>query len=263
MAELKQIPTLLLLLLPLLAATTVTPEIIIEANLDEVAGLLTKDIHNDDPEIVVHALKRLSNELFDSTNCQQAADHRAQATKMGAVTLVVIVMRKWKNNPKIQKWACDFLAMILLDDNNEANHVFPLVDAMEAVVKAMHQFPSIEDVQEAGLFALGNALDLDSKDKGIQASSQNFVEGYDIATGSGIELVIKAVKLFPANQDVQARGIVLLTNVFNKKYRRQYLEAGSVSAVSTSLENHLEHAELEEIINLFMELMFPGKRKRK
>ena len=195
-------------------------------------------MQQEDEEKVAAAVTKLADLLSTSNaNWKVNAD---QALSLGAIAIILLLMRKWHYNRSIQFQGCNILAQLTysnLDKDASARATAAAVSiiksgGIETITAAMKSFPDDDDIQGKGCTAIGNAFYFTNPT--IEEAMARFVHKLN-----GIELVVSVMKKFQNNYSVPERGCHVLEQLSRKQVLRDALKkGGALSAVGGATEKH-------------------------
>ena len=200
---------------------------------EAIPKLLFDDMQQEDEEKVAAAVAKLDDLLTTSNvNWKVNAD---QALSLGAIAIILLLMRKWHYNRSIQFHGCDVLAWLTCSNGNEANpqqqnHLnlstnddgnpvaFYTLWPSEAVSIRHHLVCCGLRAQnragmclDAGYWQCSSCrLQQTSSDAAVRATAA----AVSIIKSGGMETTMAAMKLFPDDDDIQGKGCTAIGNAF-------------------------------------------------
>ncbi|CAB9523407.1 expressed unknown protein [Seminavis robusta] len=228
------------------------PLIVQEGGAD-IASLLFEGAASMEERQVEIALEELSQAFLSShTKCTEAID-------LGGHGIVVVTMRKWGYNKKIQQLGCECLHNIVFNYKQHPMQLdlfdaLAVMGALETVIEGMDQFPESLGVQRFGLAALGNLLVGKKTSTRLQARTHKAVQELDAIT-----TVVGGMRRFPNNVMVQGCGCIVLAAFLKANpgdYKSKIVEAGAVLDVAAAVTNHPANALIEKEASAFMKVYF-------
>lgn len=217
--------------------------------LEEIPKLVLFELRKDDIVVVVQALSKLYNMLKSEKKNSQR--HKRKATMAGAAGAIVRAMRKWQWDQVIQVRGCNCLRRLSCENIDGVCSVAQS-GGVEATIDAMAAFPQCPYVQNRAVGVLQNTLSVSLSDPCVIAVTNRFVKVLD-----GIRLVLRAMKNFPDDADIQADCCALFHNLAIEDDMKDLMaRAGVVSTVAITLERHYDNPEVKEEVDNFMAQMF-------
>jgi hypothetical protein len=235
----------------------VPPATTVEPKLDEIQELIMVELQKDDDDAVVRALCR----MMSLTECENEGDFgwRDQVEEFfvsGAFPVILLTMRKWSMDKVVQDCCCGLLAR-LMGVSEEYDCMVVKLGGVEAVLTALQAFPESSRVAVSVFTMIRNlfaCLDLERVPYPVLSASRRFVKELN-----GLEMVKDAMTIFAGDVEIQARCCELLLSLAHQKeFHKALLKSGTVTAVCSSLERHLEKGYLKKTGSKFMKLMFGG-----
>jgi hypothetical protein len=219
----------------------------VSTNLSSLPHLLIEEILNENPNIVSDAIDRLAR------RCRKSEEIRDEAYRAGGHAIIVMAMRRWRDNELIQAGGCRCMTNMSCQ-YPDAKRSFAMIGGVESALMSMKTFPDSLQVQGFGCGALMNILCGHSEDK-FDVSlkiSERFVNQLD-----GISTVVEAMKRFPEDTKIQLGGCGLFQNLAqNKAFIYSMMQGGAVAAVGASLTSHPSDPSIKKAAGAFMKKVF-------
>ena len=216
---------------------------------EAIPELLFVDMQQENEEKVAAAVEKLARLIHTSNaNWKVNAD---QALSLGAIAIILLLMRKWHYNKPIQlKGLCGLVLLTYYNPRSTAAEVSIIKSGgIETIMVAMKSFPDDYGIQNKGCLAIGNVF-YDTNPT-IDEAMTRFVHKLD-----GIGLVVPVMKKFQNNFLVQQNGCHVLEQLSKKQVLRDALKkGGALSAVSEATEKHNGN-NLQSAATAFFKNMF-------
>jgi hypothetical protein len=236
----------------------------ISAKKDDIVWLLFVDMQEDNDKDVTAALKRLYD-MFDaeadSGDNHPGVKKRKEASKLGGIVLLIIVMNKWATHHDIQEYACICLSNLIYTASGAEVEMMVKAGGIDVVVGAMKAFPCSEDLQAVGLLTLMNILTVPKDEsKVVNNGVRVFVDDMD-----GIPLILRAMRQFPTSVNVLLLGCHVLFNMSfeDDLYHNALVKSGAVIVAATVQQDFFDNGEVKVAATEFMSNMFPEKTKKR
>ncbi|KAG7339054.1 hypothetical protein IV203_021504 [Nitzschia inconspicua] len=249
------------------AVTSADPPLAVDIEYEAIPKLLFVDMQQEDEEKVAAAVSSFADNFAASNANTQV--NKDQATSLGAIAIILLLMRKWHYNRSIQCHGCSVLGRLIVSNGRlpcvYCSNPTPAVSiiksgGIETITAAMKSFPDHDKIQSYGCTAIGNAFYYTNPT--IDKAMACFVHKLD-----GIELVVLTMKKFPMNVSVQYCCCYVLNQLSKKQVLRDALMRGSaLSAVGEATEKHATDKDLGNKLHsmaaVFFENMFQNKKRK-
>ena len=218
----------------------------------DIGNLNTIDLWDDaiEPEISAVA-KILNRDLWLSTVKEndvcdllerliKIKTSRSDFVSYGGLTVLVIIMNKFKTNESIICKCCKLMAALLAKADHD-----PIVARISedtrwirCIVQCMNQYPNNIDIQRY-CFCLLYVLTLD-KIIGANLVMEVFKKKNDNIHDalSGLQSVLDGMKAFSTTDYMQSVGCHILQNIAYKEHRLMIRQHGAINVLKNALENH-------------------------
>ena len=246
---------------------------------EAIPKLLFVDMQQEDDEKVAAAVTKLAG-LLNKSNANWKVN-AVQALSLGAIAIILLVMRKWHCNRSIQFHGFLVLAWFGCYAAAELNGPYPTTSGVlqsyhgyiktihhhagaratafavsifksggiETIMAAMKSFPDDAGIQAGGCNAIGNAFCWPNPT--TDEAMARFVHKLN-----GIELVVLVMKKFQNNASVQQMGCCVLRQLSRIEALRDALKKrGALSAVGEATEKHDDN-DVQVCATAFFKNMF-------
>ena len=218
---------------------------------DPLTKLLHVKMQKDDEHEVGAALKELDSRMGNEDNIKKAFS-------LGAHSIILLALKKWKDSESIQTNGRDCLAHML--KSNQISNSLGIKKALvqsgsiEDAVWAMKNFRESAGIQERAFLFLDNLFYVQLSDANESAIAKQ-ASAFFVNEVDGIELVVAAMGKFGEDEHVQEYGISLLDELARENdYHKRLMNA--VGVVGAALTNFKEHNVIQEEGVSFMRKMF-------
>lgn len=181
---------------------------------EAIPKLLFVDMQQEDEEKVAAAVTKLAD-LLNTLNANREVD-ADQALSLGAIAIILLVMRKWHYNRSIQFHGCCFLEWLTYCNKDvrfdylyDRNWVKVNIDEYARTKSSQQLLQGCED---------GSSQQLGC----VDGMGKKVLSGYFNATAiavsiiksGGIETIMAAMKSFPDDDDINGHGCNAIGNAF-------------------------------------------------
>lgn len=219
----------------------------IAPELTPVVHMLLEEVLSDNDKVVEDAVDRLAR------RCRKSEEIRDEAYRAGGHAIIIMTMRKWRENEIIQAGGCRCITNMTCQFP-DAKKSFSKIGGIESVIVAMQEYPDSLQVQGYGCGALMNIIcghGAETADVALTMADR-FVNGLD-----GIAVVVRAMRSFPEDTKIQLGGCGLFQNLAqNKAYIYSMMQEGAVAAVGASLSAHPNDQNIKKAAGSFMKKVF-------
>lgn len=219
----------------------------VATKLASIPHLLVEEILSDSDKLVEDAIDRLAR------RCRKSDEIRDEAYRAGGHAIIVMVMRRWRDNELIQAGGCRCITNMTCQFP-DAKRSFAMIGGVESAIVAMQTYPDSQQVQGYGCGALMNILcgHTDETADVSLAMAHKFVNELD-----GIAIVVRAMQAFPDDTKIQLGGCGLFQNLAqNKSFIYSMMQEGAVAAVGSSLAAHPSDPNIKKAAGSFMKKVF-------
>ena len=238
---------------PFAAAFAVYPPVANTIEYEAIPKLLFVDMQQEDKDKVAAAVTNLAS-LLDTSNNVNWKVNADQARSLGAIAIILLLMRKWPSSRSIHSSGCCVLTWLVHsnDATTTASGAAAAVSiiksgGIETIVAAMKSFPDDLNIHAKGLNTIGYLFYYTNP--AIDKAMAHFVHKLN-----GIELVVPVMKKFQNNALVQNYGCCILLHLSRKQVLRDALKkGGALCAVGKAIEkhNHKCHCNLQSTATAF------------
>jgi len=222
----------------------------------EIPALLLVEMQKDNCVDVCKAVEALSDLIsVDEDNEARYKKNRADATRFGAIAIILVLMTKrWPKNEKLQISCSFFLAEFSFENTNDFTNTLVELGGIEAIVNALRAFPSPSCwmVQCNCCSALANL-----SQNWETSAAERFVNDLE-----GIALVVNVMRSTCRDEaNAFANACELFSNLAAKKaeFRTKLTAAGALGIMATALEKHSDNPEVKKYAHQMMKNMSKWK----
>ena len=189
--------------------------------LSEIAKLLMVDMQKNTAVEVAHAMQKLYTLIYKSH--EKSRENNSEAKSLGAHTIVLLAMTKWKDSMHVQSLGAAVLSHLFWRASDDTRVVIIKSGGVRTLTNAIKRFPNEPRVIVNGYGTLHNFFSRECADQTtVDAATRHFVNDL-----GGIALVVQAMKAFPANDRVQRNSCLVLGVLLNTdEFRNSMVEAG-------------------------------------
>lgn len=223
-----------------------------------VAKSLFVDLQSKDGYQVLQGLQNLQSYVVDLSN-----NHAKEADLLGAGSIVVLTMQKWKTNALILQEGCCFINAYA-NVSSWGKNALLRSGGIEVVVKAMEDFPSDnQGLYKQAIRALGSLSFLPfSNNKnsrcifpGDAPANSDMRQAWKpfISEHGGVDYIVSAINLFTDMPEDIANCAALLSNLLAMRnpadvadLKMLMRDAEAPITVFTAMQKHHDHARLSQ-----------------
>lgn len=212
-----------------------TPAALTQTKLETIPKMLVVELQQQDPVQVRWTLEDMSKLV------SKGGQHKQEALRLGAPTLVVICMNKWfqegDNHSLIHAKACDCLKSLACGMSETGIKTIVMTGAMNTILDAMDFSPKSLEVQRSAVGALKELLSVD-------AHCFKFLRELH-----GHETVVDAMLAFPEDITLQQIGCSLFNDIsLEEEFHHTLGKSGAVAACISAARTHSDNAEITRIV---------------
>jgi hypothetical protein len=222
--------------------------------LEPLSMLLMVDLQQPDPSSVVVALKQVHKLVSDAGTKKEnrvQENYRKEAMGIGAPAILLLTLRKWIHEEKIQLWALACLNWIT-HGQLQTSIAAAKMGGVEAVVTAVKLFPDHTSIRVNGFRVLRHMI------------ASGFVHlAYFVKELQGVHLVQETMRKFSENADLQCSCCSIFLTIIrimkqqhHKDYGGHFVRAGIAVDVATALRNHAEDVRVQKVGGDLMKSLF-------
>ena len=199
--------------------------------------LLLDDMQKKTSKDVSNALKVLKGSLSDAN--EKNEEYAAEASLLGAPSIVILCMKKWAHKVSIQRYGCDCIKMLLCHQRT----AIIKAKGMQLVLQTMERFPESVELQQRGTAALFNFFaNYPSRPEEEQELLRPFIDSL-----GGLTVLVKAMERYPENTKLQVYGCGIVSNFSPVQEFHQAMKVtGALSAVAKAHENHPDEPSIKK-----------------